>query len=354
MNKNQKQMKAGVLTAFILAGIMMSATTANAIIPSIIIHGKPIPPGGISHGQQQQGQGQQSDEGGNPEPPLPDWLQGTMLDGSQRVLITENGQLPEGFNPDDYDSILSLEESMILENEARAQYIQTYGIDPLENLEPVTWEGITWPTGNGGNQNLGMKQGYNESQQEQDYITGLPTPYIMNGLLILYVAIPTHNYRPPSMVYAFLCSILGFHVFGQFQGITRLQIMLDTGHWNADDVGYGFDLNEFHNDISEDLWFLVNDPSEQNRVVLGWISILNFRNGIGGGHFAVCNQLADIEQPPYALATHELSHCFNADDVHLPLPLPMCVMNYFYIALHYQGWCDGCRTTIQSALTGGK
>ncbi|MEM0493607.1 MAG: hypothetical protein QXS02_06625, partial [Candidatus Thermoplasmatota archaeon] len=58
------------------------------------------------------------------------WLNGTILDGNTRVIISEDGQPPQDISPDQYDTVISFEEAKIIAEEARQNYIKQYGTDP--------------------------------------------------------------------------------------------------------------------------------------------------------------------------------------------------------------------------------
>ncbi|MDF1532083.1 MAG: hypothetical protein P1P72_07190 [ANME-2 cluster archaeon] len=62
---------------------------------------------------------------------LPHYKDGTVLDGKTRVIVTETGEPPEGsVEGVDYDAVITMDEMMTIEQEARATYIQKYGVDP--------------------------------------------------------------------------------------------------------------------------------------------------------------------------------------------------------------------------------
>ena len=70
---------------------------------------------------------------------LPNFKEGTILDGNTRVIVTETGEPPEGLEEGvDYDAVVTMSEMMTIEKEARDRYIQKYGVDPanpkLENI----------------------------------------------------------------------------------------------------------------------------------------------------------------------------------------------------------------------------
>jgi len=62
---------------------------------------------------------------------LPHYLEGTVFQGSLRVLVTETGEPPEGSREGaDYDVVMSEQEMSKIMEEARAAYIGKYGVDP--------------------------------------------------------------------------------------------------------------------------------------------------------------------------------------------------------------------------------
>lgn len=62
---------------------------------------------------------------------LPNFLEGTILDGNTRVIVTSTGEPPEGLREGvDYDKVISIKEAIAIENEARERYIKKYGVDP--------------------------------------------------------------------------------------------------------------------------------------------------------------------------------------------------------------------------------
>lgn len=62
---------------------------------------------------------------------LPHYLEGTVFQSDLRVLVTETGEPPEGSKEGvDYDVVLSEQEMSNMMEEARAAYIEKYGVDP--------------------------------------------------------------------------------------------------------------------------------------------------------------------------------------------------------------------------------
>ncbi|WP_440955178.1 hypothetical protein ACSAZK_16870 [Methanosarcina sp. Mfa9] len=62
---------------------------------------------------------------------LPHYLEGTVFHGNFSVLVTETGEPPEGSKEGvDYDVVMSEQEMSNIMEEARADYIEKYGVDP--------------------------------------------------------------------------------------------------------------------------------------------------------------------------------------------------------------------------------
>ncbi|KKH48218.1 hypothetical protein [Methanosarcina sp. 1.H.A.2.2] len=62
---------------------------------------------------------------------LPNYLEGTVFHGNLSVLVTETGEPPEGSAEGvDYDVVMSEPEMSKIMEEARAAYIDKYGVDP--------------------------------------------------------------------------------------------------------------------------------------------------------------------------------------------------------------------------------
>jgi len=67
---------------------------------------------------------------------LPHYLEGTILDGSKKVIVTKDGKLPEDLinrmeeNGINYDVVISHKEMFTIMEKARKEYIKKYGVDP--------------------------------------------------------------------------------------------------------------------------------------------------------------------------------------------------------------------------------
>ncbi len=62
---------------------------------------------------------------------LPHYLEDTVFQNNSSVLVTETGEPPEGSKEGaDYDVVLSEQEMSKIMEDARAAYIEKYGVDP--------------------------------------------------------------------------------------------------------------------------------------------------------------------------------------------------------------------------------
>jgi hypothetical protein len=64
---------------------------------------------------------------------LPNYLEGTVLHSTTRVLVTETGEPSEGMKEGvDYDVVMSEQEMSGIIKEAEAAYIEKYGVNPAD------------------------------------------------------------------------------------------------------------------------------------------------------------------------------------------------------------------------------
>jgi hypothetical protein len=77
---------------------------------------------------------------------LPHYLNGTILDGDTRVIVTATGEPPEGLKEGkDYDAVISTKEMHVIMEDAKERYMETYGVD-LANPKLDEVCGILLPT----------------------------------------------------------------------------------------------------------------------------------------------------------------------------------------------------------------
>ncbi|MFY1112967.1 MAG: hypothetical protein AB3K77_15005 [Methanosarcinaceae archaeon] len=64
---------------------------------------------------------------------LPHYLEGTVFQSDLRIIVSETGEPPEGSKEGaDYDVVMSEQEMSKIMEEARAAYIEKYGVDPAD------------------------------------------------------------------------------------------------------------------------------------------------------------------------------------------------------------------------------
>lgn len=61
---------------------------------------------------------------------LPNYLNGTLLDGTQRVIASETGEPPEGVTSKIYDELITMERALKIDKSARQRYQEKHGVDP--------------------------------------------------------------------------------------------------------------------------------------------------------------------------------------------------------------------------------
>lgn len=62
---------------------------------------------------------------------LPNYLEGTILDGRHRIIVTSTENIPEDLKKgEDYDVSISEQEMTNITEKARHEYIQKYNVDP--------------------------------------------------------------------------------------------------------------------------------------------------------------------------------------------------------------------------------
>jgi len=61
---------------------------------------------------------------------VPHYLNGTILDGDTRVIVTATGEPPEDLKEGkDYDAVISTKEMHVIMEDAKERYMETYGVD---------------------------------------------------------------------------------------------------------------------------------------------------------------------------------------------------------------------------------
>jgi hypothetical protein len=262
---------------------------------------------------------------------LPYWLDGTILNGNYRVVVSEDGLTPPFQKPGSYDYAITFEEAQSIADDARQRYIDTYGIDPCPPEPTKTRINLV------------------QCPFESDFIkTGASRggPHQLSGQLCALV-FPAKNSRdkPNNPTYLFSQTKTGFNRFKAFNNVQALSFLL-LGYWDASNVPSGSDIYKYDDDLYDDLcdyWL-----EDANCFLVGWVkNAAGSDAGCGGGWSCCMKENCNVIKS--VLAQHEISHIFNALD-HYWSFWPPCVMSYFWYLLGYSSWCNSCYHTIYNAI----
>lgn len=282
---------------------------------------------------------------------LPYYLDGTVLDGNLRVIITESGEPLPGLDPDLYDLTLSFEEENQIINVARQKYIITYGVDPLKTEEEdkgflrknILKDFLRDMASHIHRENYGK---YDDVISVNSFIDG---PHQEDGkIILLYVPAYDTETRPPNINQLFRQSKIGFRRFQRFGVETEVVKML--GIWDGSDVTSKTSGDYLH-DLIEDCYMY---KSEENQLMMGWAKTFSdiYAGRATRSGFAIGR--AEAGMKANALTQHELSHCFGAPDHGWQFPFlifPFCIMNYLWVSLGILPiWCDNCKNTINNHI----
>ena len=332
MNIRGKKIK---IVLCILAGVFISIPTSIAIIDE----------GSLNQGMTLE---QIMIDEDNNTPQLPYWLNGTILDGTHRVVVSENGLPPPFQNPNSYDYIITFETEQQIVDAAKQSYINTYGINPCK---AITEPEQTNSTGNSSEYYdlyLKLYQQYGDQFTSDIKITGNGHPHAYSGQMYTLVFPATNSRdRPNQPQYLVDRTQGGFNAFQQFNNLQTLTYG-EYGYWDASNVPSGSDIRVYDNDLYADLsanGWLDDAPST---FLVGWIKATTGDAGCGGGWSCAMRENNLISKS--VLAQHEISHILEAPD-HGWQFWPPCVMSYFwYIFLQHRGWCSTCQNTIYNAI----
>lgn len=281
---------------------------------------------------------------------LPYYLEGTVLDGSLRVIITEDGEPLQDLDPSLYDLTLSFDEEQKIINNARQKYISTFGIDPLKTEEDDK-------TSFRKNIILEFIDDLSNHFQKKTYVqeeiinlnSNLRWPHQIDGkLILLFVPASDTESMPPNIEQLWTQSQIGFKRFERFGVKTETVKML--GIWDASDVP--------SKTSGEYLWDLMEDcgsyRTADNMVMMGWTKTFSDKYAGRSSWEGIAIGRAEAKTKAHALTQHELSHCFGAPDHGWVPPMyifPLCIMNYLWVSLGIMNiWCDSCKDTINSRI----
>lgn len=286
---------------------------------------------------------------------LPNYLEGTILNSDQIVIATENGLPPADLPKENNCKIISHKEMSDIMKEARAKYIQKYGVDPA-------------------NPKIDIINGYSIPTQEAENL-------VSSGKLVLQEANDSVEETPESLtatVGSNPCAING-------EIATKVFPAKDSRHAPTEDTvdgtrngympfmypnfaiyttGYTYYWNVWDasniqtpNNTSQALADLRSDTSSyrtaDNILVLGWAHNMDhngraYRNWA----FALCSDTADgLDWPHRQLVQHETSHNFGAlDQGYYAWEHPECIMNYMWAYGGTTIWCTSCKNTVNYEL----
>ena len=281
-------------------------------------------------------------------------MAGTILDGSKRVIITEDGKLPERIKKKvesiGYDLVISKKEAIEISEKAKQEYIKKYGVDP-DNPKVVMYDGIPLPKEY---INELIKRGIIKSPKTSDTIVSIKSsegPHQINGKIYVEIFIAKDDAHRPEMSFSELESKTeqALDRFEEEFGVS----MYDNwylGFWDASDVSNSDNSSQVLSDLAEDCSWAQN---ADNEIIFGWADDLD-HNGIAylNGFYAVGseNPTHPFDWPEKSVVQHEISHNFNAPD-HGYIG-PYCVMTYLYGYLGVDKWCSDCWDTVYRNIWG--
>lgn len=252
---------------------------------------------------------------------LPYYLEGTILNGSVRTVVTENGSPPDNMTyPDDYDYCINFSEMENISETARQQFITAHGIDPYLpepdgpiELAYADWLENTHSEGSGGG------------------------PHAINGLIVLKIIPARDEDNKPDDPNSLIKSVKkGFAKFSEIFAVST-STSVHFGEWDASDVGPPAHIHEYRTDLWEDCWYL---KTKDNQILFGWVRDAE-TTGEGGGFHACAKESSWFH--PKMITRHEVSHCFGAPDH--GFWWPPCMMTYFWL-LFFWTWCNSCENTV--------
>ena len=286
---------------------------------------------------------------------LPYVMAGTLLDGSKKVIITEDGKLPERIKKKvksiGYDFVISKKEAIEISEKAKQEYIKKYGVDP-DNPKVIMYKGTPLPKEY---INELVRRGIIKPPEVSDTVSSMESntrgPHQINGKIYVEIFIAKDSAHRPEMSFSELESKTdqALDRFKSEFGVTMSDIWY-LGFWNASDVSDTHNASQVLDDLKNDCSW-VRDSN--NEIVFGWADDLD-HNGIAylNGFYAVGseNPIYPFDWPEKSVVQHEISHNFNAPD-HGYFG-PYCIMTYFYGYLGVDKWCKDCWNTVYGNIWG--
>jgi hypothetical protein len=269
---------------------------------------------------------------------MPNYLDGTILDGNKIVIITEEGKVPENFEKIEYDFSITWDEAKNVADTARQEYIEKYGINPRIPDVEISDEDLNKII-------ISMKENSpKEAVYEKEPMNSKGGPKQVNGdIIVVYVPAKDSRFEPNDIAALYDDTVGGANEFEPVYNVD-MSIVALLGFWSAYDVSGDY-LPDLLEDLKEDLEFL----ETTNYVFMGWVDDASGYSGFAYINDHYCIARESTAWIRWRIAQHEISHCFGAPD-HDWSPLDLCVMSYCYLEFWWVGWCEDCEDTIYDQI----
>lgn len=285
---------------------------------------------------------------------LPNFLEGTVLCGEQRVVVTEDGKPVEGMKEGiDYDIIMSEPEMFEIIDKAEAEFMEKWGVDPsnpkvdiingkaipVEEVKILVKEGLTVSS------DSPVVSTINEGISNVKSVSS--NPKAVNSKIYLHIYPAKDSAHSPGSSSNYYDDTIDASERFEGFGITVNRVW-HYNFWDASDVSSPDDSSQVLADLNQDCAY-IRDSS--NDIVLGWVDYMT-NNGIAykNGAYSVCAlSAAGLDWPHDSIVQHEISHNFGADDQNSATH-PTCIMNYAYAYAGTNVWCTSCSSTVNYGI----
>lgn len=315
---------------------------------------------------------------------LPNFREGTILDGDKKVIVTEDGEIPKDLEERmeekniSCDTVITIEKMLTIEEKARKDYMKEYGVDPI-NPKIDTVNGIFLPkeyvgklveekivkpekpqkddslekTNHRAMSVAGAIETFAIKQIRADGIND--GPYAIEGELQAHIFPAADSNQNPGEEYAPQTdSALDTLAVKYNVDVYRTYYY---GYWDTSDEADYRNSSVILGDLREDEDWVAD---ERNDIVIGWVDTLEDHNGVAYSDgstdgnftpFALCACHCAVN-PDWlhhdSLALHETSHLFNAPDH--GITGPQCVMTDWDVYWGYMDWCSNCELTMSNNI----
>lgn len=303
------------------------------------------------------------------------FLEGTILDGNTRVVVTEDGNPPRGLEPSLYDMVISFEERDYIIEQAKNEFIEMYGSYPahlrevpsdafpcpfeihlfdgtiISSEELLTNETLAYYLINGLAEIVPIGPDFDHScVVEQETTSG---PHAIDGEMFLSIFLPMDtDHKPDDCPAAVVSTRTGWNKFQRFENLDT-HLIEYWGIWDASDVGYS--SSALLSDLKQDCSSYRLDDSY---LLLGFVRYSD-NNGRADryGFYSIVAESAPLMQfTDHLIVTHELSHNIGGmGDTWFGHG--RCYMEYFSLWLFDrlgfffdEQWCDECYILIHSGI----